>query len=346
MSLALSRGADILKRRWALSALIAASILVVFGALVLAGAPPGQTLADLVKGSLGSARAITGTLREVTPLLISGVAVFLALKAGLFNIGVEGQFTVGGLACAAVAIRNPGAAGMVGGILAGAIAGGLWALPAAAIKAYQGGHEVITTIMLNNVAGLLTTAVVAGPLKAPDSESPTTSLVAKATFLPDLVQVGDLTISSGLLLGLLLAGWMWWWLSRTVAGYELRVVGANPTAAEFAGINRKAVIMKAMLWSGTIGGFAGAVQVLAFEHRFYPSLSSGYGFDALGVALLGGATPAGMLPSSLLFGVLNKGGTSIQVLDQVPRGITSVILGLLIVIAGAIRYRKMAANDG
>lgn len=335
-----------LRQRWSLWVLIGTSILIVLGALILAGVPVGQTLADLLKSSLGSARGITGTLREVTPLLISGVAVFLGLKAGLFNIGVEGQFTVGGLACAAVALHLPGPLGILAGVAAGAIAGGLWALPAAAIKAYQGGHEVITTIMLNNVATLLTAAVVAGPLKAPDSQSPTTALVAKSSFLPDLIQVGDLTISSGLLLGLVLAGWLWWWLSRTVAGYELRVVGANPRAAEFAGINRPAVIMKAMLWSGAIGGLAGSVQVLAFEHRFYPSLSSGYGFDALGVALLGGATPAGMLPSSLLFGVLNKGGTSIQVLDQVPKGITSVILGLLIVIAGAIRYRNMAVSDG
>jgi len=331
-----------IREGWALWALIVASVLIIYGSFILVGAPPGQTSLDLIRGSLGSAARITGTLREVTPLLIAGAAVFLALKAGLFNIGVEGQFTVGGLAAAVVALRIPGPPGVVLAIAAGMLAGGLLALPAAAIKAYRGGHEVITTIMLNNVAGLITTALVAGPLKAPDSQSPETATVSAASYLPDILHVGAIEVSSGLLIGTLVAAGLWIWLKRGVGGYELRAVGANPIAARFAGIDVRRVILRAMTWSGAIGGLAGSVQVLGFQHYFNPDLSSGYGFDALGVALIGGSTPLGLFPSATLFGILNKGGTTIQVIDQVPKGITYVVLGMLMVIAAAIRFRKVA----
>jgi simple sugar transport system permease protein len=334
-----------LRRSWALAALVLGAVLIVGGALTAVGASPTHTLADLLKSSLGTANGISETLKEVTPLLISGVAVFLALRAGLFNIGVEGQFTVGSLGAAMTALSIPGPAGMVAAIVVGMLAGGLWALPAAAIKAYKGGHEVITTIMLNNVAVFLTTALVAGPWKSPTDQTPTTASIVESSYLPDIVHSGNLQISSGLPIGILLAFGLWWWLKRTVSGYEMQAVGANATAARFAGIDHRLVLMKAMVWSGAFGGLAGAIQVLAFEHRFYPSVSSGYGFNALGVALLGGSSPAGLLPSAALFGVLNKGGTSIQVMDGVPKGITSVILGLLIIIAAAIRYRNTRASD-
>jgi general nucleoside transport system permease protein len=128
------------------------------------------------------------------------------------------------------ALRFPGALGIVLGIVVGMIFGGLWALPAALIKAYKGGHEVITTIMLNNVAMLLTTALVAGPWRDPAQESPSTASVGENTYLPVLLQFGDLQISSGLLVGVIVALSLWWWLRRTVSGYELQAVGANPTA--------------------------------------------------------------------------------------------------------------------
>ncbi|MFI5385306.1 MAG: ABC transporter permease [Fimbriimonadales bacterium] len=341
----LPAGANWFRKSWPLWALVLVSALIVLGALMLAGANPGKALWDLLEKSLGSADSLTGTLAEVTPLLICGIAVFLALKAGLFNIGVEGQFTTGALAAAVVTLRVPGFLGIVLAILAGMVTGGIWALPAAAIKAYRGGHEVITTIMLNNVAVLLTTALVAGPLKAPTEESPMTTQIAASSYLPDAINRGGLQISAGLPIGLLLALGLWMWLRRSVAGYELQATGANARAAQFAGINHRRVIMKSMVWSGAFGGLAGAIQVLSFKHNFIPGLASGYGFDALGVALLAGNTPLGLLPSAALFGILNKGGTSIQIIDQVPKGITSVILGLLIVIAASIRYRKMAVSS-
>jgi general nucleoside transport system permease protein len=319
-------------------------VALIVAALFASQAQPLEVLQGLIRGSLGTPNAISGTLKETTPLLLAGIAVFLALKAGLFNIGVEGQFTVGACACAVVALNIPGVGGMIFGIVAAIVAGGAWAFPAAWIKAYRGGHEVITTIMLNNVAVFLTMALVAGPIKDPTQEGTTTANLAESSFLPHLYSQGPWTFSSALAIGLLGAIWLARWLKRSVSGYELRAVGANPSAAETAGVDAKSVILRALVASGAIGGFAGAVQVLAFEHRFYGNFSPGYGFDALGVALLAGGSAYGLIPSALLFGILAKGGTAIQVFG-VPKGITTVVLGALIVIAAAVRYRRTKAVE-
>jgi simple sugar transport system permease protein len=325
---------------WKLLALIAGALAILVAFVMLAGASPLGALSTLIKGSLGKPAVIAGTLRETTPLLISGLAVFLALRAGLFNIGVEGQLVVGACSCAVVALRFPGPVGMVLGALAAMLAGAFWALPAALIKAYRNGHEVITTIMLNNVASLLTGALVAGPIRAPGQQSTTTSILDKATRLPNLYDHPPVTISSGLLMGIVIAAAMAYWLGRRVAGYELQAVGANPTAARFAGIDPKRVVVRAMLASGAIAGLGGAIQVLAYEGRFYADFSPGYGFDGLGIALLAGGSAFGVIPAALLFGILVKGGVSLGI-AHIPKGITTVVLGLIILIAAALRYRKV-----
>jgi ABC-type uncharacterized transport system permease subunit len=325
---------------WKLPALILGSVAVLVGALVLSGVNPVEAAKTLFHGSLGTSAAVSGTLRETTPLLIAGLAVFVALRAGLFNIGVEGQLTVGALACAVVALRMPGPVGIVFGLVAGSIAGALWAIPAGWIKAYRNGHEVITTIMLNSVAVFATSYLAAGPFKSKTEQEPTTDILGSSSHLPNLVSAGSFQVSLGLAFGLVAVLVAGFWFKRTVAGYEFQAVGANPTAARFAGVEPKKVIMKAMALSGGIAGFAGAIQVLAYEFRFYEGFSPGYGFDALGVALLAGRSALGIVPASLLFGILAKGGTSLQI-DGVPKGITIVVLGLLILDAAAVRYRRV-----
>ncbi len=320
--------------------LIAASAAVLIGALLLSGISPVEAAQTLFHGSLGSVTAISGTLRETTPLLIAGLAVFVALRAGLFNIGVEGQLTVGALTCAVVSLKFPGPLGIGLGMIAGSLAGAIWSLPAGWIKAYRNGHEVITTIMLNSVAVFATSYLAAGPFKSKTEQEPTTDVLAQNSHLPALVNSGPLQLSLGLAFGLVAVVLASVWFKRTVAGYEFQAVGANPTAAKFAGVEPRRVIMKAMTISGAIAGFAGSIQVLAYEFRFYEGFSPGYGFDALGVALLAGRSALGVIPSSLLFGILTKGGTSLQI-DGVPKGITTVILGLLILIAAAVRYRRV-----
>lgn len=325
---------------WKLAALVVGALALLAAAVLATDVAPLKALETLLQQSLGSPRALGGTLKETTPLLIAGLAVFLALRAGLFNIGVEGQLLVGALACTVVVLRLPNAFGVILGVPAGMAAGALWALPAGWIKAYRGGHEVITTIMLNSVAGLLTTALVAGPLKAPGQESTTTASVPEALMLPAVFSGEEWSVSVALVLGVLLTAALAWWLRRSVSGYELQAVGANATAAETAGVSSRRVTTLAMVASGALGGLAGALQVLAYEGRFYAGFSPGYGFDALGVALLAGASAWGVLPAALLFGVLAKGGTAVQILG-VPKGITGVVLGLLILVFAAVRYRRV-----
>ncbi len=326
-------------------------ILLVLGAfgfvllvLSMTGVAPPDAFRELVSGSLGSKGAWRNTLRETTPLLVCGIAVLVALKAGLFNIGADGQLLVGAMVATGTALTVAGPWGVALAALSGALAGALWALPAGWIRAYRGGHEVITTIMLNNVAAFLCRAMVNGPMKAPGQQSPTTDVLPAASRMPWLVQSPPFRANLALLVGVALVPLVWLWLRETVSGYELAATGSNATAAKVAGVDVPRVAVRAMALSGALAGLAGAMQVLAYEHRFYDGFSPGYGFDALGVALLSGGSAWGLLPSALLFGVLSQGATAVQLLG-VPKGIGGVMLGLLIVVFAAFRYRRRTAVD-
>lgn len=318
--------------------LAAAAIALVVGALLLAGVSPAVAGKSLWQSNFGSANAVAGLLRETTPLLILGAAVFIALKAGLFNIGAEGQFLAGAIVAAAVALKVPGPLGLVLAVLAAVAMGALWALPAAWIKAYRHGHEVITTIMMNQIAVYVTTVLVAGPLKDKAQESTTTAMISDSSRLPSLT-LGGVSVNVAIVISVVLVVLGARWLARSVSGFELRAAGANPVAARFAGVATAKVQFSAMLASGALSGFAGFVQVAAYEGRFYAGFSPGYGFDALGVALLGGGGMLGVIPAALGFGMLNKGSTALTI-EGVPKGITSVVLGLLIVVFAAVRYRR------
>jgi simple sugar transport system permease protein len=328
-------------RRWAaVFTLVALGGALIIGALLLAGISPSAAAGTLVSGSVGNLPHLSKTLEKMTPLLLAGLAAFVALKVGLFNIGVEGQLVLGSITAAAVAGAVPGAGGVVLAIFAAVFVGAIWALPAGLIKAYRGGHEVITTIMLNNVAGFLVLYLAAGPLKAAGQQSPETADVL--TKIPSLNLAG-LNVNYAFVVAVIGAVLAAIWFGRTVLGYEWQAVGANPEAARYAGVSTKKVIVNAMLLSGAIAGFAGAVQVLAYEGRFYPEISSGIGFDALGVALLAGPSALGVLISSFGFGVLATGATQLAILG-VPKGITGVVLGVLIILAAVFRYRKVGSH--
>lgn len=328
-----------------LLALVVGALGLAVGVLLISGAPPGQALREFVEGTMGSPGAISATLKETTPLLLAGLAVFVALRAGLFNIGVEGQFLVGAAAAVWVGLSAPGPLGIFLGALTGMAVGAAWALPAALIKAYRGGHEVISTIMLNNIALYVTAALVSGPMKDPTQQSPTTALLSPSTRLPNVVDQPPMTISWALPLGIVLVAAFALWLRKSVAGYELNLVGLNPTAARLAGVRVEGTLVKAMLASGAVAGLAGSLHALAFEGRFYQGFSPGYGFDALGVALLAGASPWGLLPAGLAFGLLSNGSTQLLIGLGIPKGLSGVLLGLLIIVFAAVRYREMR-RDG
>ena len=319
--------------------LIICSLVVIAMSLILVKADIRVAISTIFTGSLGDARKITGTIREITPLLILGSAVYLALRAGLFNIGAEGQYTVGACFASLAMIQIGGAPGVIVGCLVGGVTGALWALPAGLIKAYRNGHEVITTIMLNAVALLMTRALVAGPFKGKDQFTPSTSVMPAQSQLTPLVNIGDLQIPQSFVVGVACVLILAYWLNRTVSGYELKAVGANPTAAKFAGVRIKQVTIKAMLLSGGLSGLAGALEVAQFDHRFYDGFSTGYGFDALGVALLAGSNPFSLILSSFFFGTLNKGGTALAILG-INKGITTVMLATVILMFAAVRYAR------
>ena len=328
--------------RLKLALLVLGALVVVFLSLRFSGATPIEAANALFRGSLGSASAVTGTLREMVPLLMAGLAVFIALRAGLFNIGVEGQLVVGALCCTLVAINVPGFGGMTLGLIAGAAGGALWAWPAGLIRAYRNGHEVITTIMLNHVAAQITGYLVSDPLRRKGAGFPITAEVSETARIPKFSLFGVQTSWSLLLAALLIAA-LWYWLKRTVGGYELQAVGANPRAAAVAGVETRRVIVAAMAWSGAIAGVTGSVIVLGFQHSFSSAISASYGFTALGVALLAGGAPFALFIAAFLFAALKQGGLDLQ--DYAPKGIINIIIGLVLIVFAAVRYRRQPTGD-
>jgi simple sugar transport system permease protein len=322
-----------------LALLTVGAVVLVWLALAIAGLNPLTTLGGVLEGSIGSKPGWRETLKEMTPLLLAGLAVFVALRAGLFNIGAEGQILVGALAATSVALNVHGVAGIWLAILAAMTAGSLWAMPAVLIRVYRGGHEVITTIMLNSIAALLCSGLVKGPLKDPEQQSATTALIDPSTFLPSLYQEGTFRINFAWLVAVLVVAGFAVWHRRTVAGYELSAVGESPKAAATAGINVRRVQIVAMAASGALSGLAGSMLVLGHEHHFFADFSAGYGFDALGVALLAGNSAPALFGGAFVFAVIGRGVASVT---GISRGLTGIILGLLILVFAAWRSRKRA----
>lgn len=286
-------------------------------------------------------------LQKLTVYMVAGVAVHIALRAGLFNIGVEGQFLMGGLGASVAALTVPGPVGMLLGALVGTLAGAVWAWPAGWMKARKGSHEVISTIMLNAIAANLSFYLIAGKLKDPKASTAATANLPPETRLPAVwthyIGTNALTINLALIVAVTVYALYYRWLTRSVKGFEVSAVGENPTAARFAGINSPVVVLRAMVSSGAIAGFAGSLHLMSATGKFVSSFSDGYGYDSLGVALLSGGHPAALLPSAALFAALGAGTTKVQQLG-VPLGLSTVVLSLVIVIFAAIRAAKGAKS--
>ena len=316
--------------------------------MLASGQNPLAAYGALLQGALGSSQGLAETLVQTTSLLLAGLGVALAFRAGLFNIGAEGQLIVGAL-CTAVAgavLKLPALAEVPLCFLAGAAGGGAWGAIAGWLRARFGASEVITTIMLNYVAVFGANYLVAGPLRG-DAMAPETALIAPTAVLTPLVPTTRLTLAFPL--ALVIAVLLAWWLQKTVAGYELRAVGRSERAARYGGIDVSKIIVRAMALSGALAGLAGAAEVLGLFHRFHGQLSSGYGFTSIAVALLAGSNPIGVIFSAGFFGVLQNGALSMQALAGVPKDLVSVIEGLVIllaaanVLAGRLRLRGTAS---
>lgn len=324
------------------------------GAAVIAttGGDPKAAFAAMAQGAFGDQNGILRTLAKATPLLFTGLAVAAGLRAGVFNIGAEGQLVIGALTSAWVGYAVKGLPWFVHlplALLAGAAAGASWALVPGLLKAWRGTHEVIVTIMMNYIAFELTHYLVNGPMR--DAR---TGAVATPPILPTarLLALADLThthhgtnFSAGFVLALAAAGAYSFLFRRTALGYELRAVGLGRDAARAAGIPVGRVFVVAMTMSGALAGLAGSVEVLGVHRRFFDMFSPGYGFDSIAVALLGGLNSLGITLSAILFGALNSGAIAMESATDTPRQIAGIVQAVVILAAAAryLRQRNQAA---
>lgn len=330
---------------------LAALAAVLAAVLLVGGYPAGPALHALWSGAVGSWYAFTSaTLVRAVPLMLAGGAVAIAFRAGVFNVGAEGQLLAGAAAGTAVALALPG-----GGLLtaaaalcAGALAGAAWASIAALLRSRYGVLEVISTIMLNFVALHALSTLVRGPLQEPTRVYPQTLSIADSVRLPQLPGAGRLHVGIVLAVALLAAGG--WIMRRTAIGFRIVAMGENPAAAASAGlIDTARLSFGAFLLSGAIAGLAGAVEVLGVTFALYENISPGYGYTAIAVALLAGLDPWRVILSATLFAALEAGGGAMQRDAGVPSAIVSVIEALLIlsvVIAQTVRWNRRRSGMG
>lgn len=336
-----------------LTAMLAGAMVI-----LMAGGNPLYAYLGLFEGAFGSAKAWSETAVWACPYIFAGLAVALAFKGGLFNIGAEGQLALGAVVAAWVGYALPDMLGislpaiihLPLAIILGVLAGALWAAIPGALKAYTGGHEVINTIMMNYIALNMVSFLLNGPMKdkSPNNVVARTPEIAAGARIPAIFE--GFRIHWGFVLALAVAAVVWWLLWKTTIGFEIRTVGANPDAAKYAGINVKRTIILTMALSGFLAGLAGVVEVTGLNYRHELGFSVGYGFDAIAIALLGKTHPLGVVLAAILFAGMRNGGTRMQFLTQIPVDVISVIqaLILLFVAADAIiryMYRIRARED-
>lgn len=315
-------------------ALVAVAIVLMVVLLTVTGQRTGAALAALFNGAAGSWYAITSvTLVRAVPLALAGLAVSVAFRAGILNIGAEGQLLAGAAAATVAAMAAPtlGVLTVPAVLIAGMAAGALWAGIAALLRQKFGVLEVISTIMLNYVALEGVGYLVRGPMQEPTHVFPQSEHIPAAAALPVLIPGTRLHL--GFLIAALLGTAVWWWLRDRAGGFRLRAVGANPRAAASAGrIDVVRTTTLAFLLSGAIAGLAGASELAGVTYSLYDNFSPGYGYTAIAVALLARLNPIGVLVTAVMFGALEAGANAMQRDAGVPSVLVSVVEALLILL--------------
>lgn len=311
----------------------------------------------LFRGSFGSLRAISETLVAASPAILAGLSVAVGFRAGLFNIGGEGQILIGGMFAIFVGITFTALPfpiltilGLLGGILGGAIWGGFAGL----LKARTGAHEVITTIMLNFIASFLVLWLLKTDLfRIPDRNDPVSQTIDENAQLPRLLSFIDpqLRVHAGIIIALLAAWFVHWLLFKSTIGFQFRALGSNPNAARYGGMRVATLYVTVMAVAGGLAGLAGSDTVQGVLHRGTQGFSANIGFDAIGLALLGRSHPVGVVLAGILFGALRAGGREMQATEFIPIDLVSIIQALVIVFIAApalIRglYRLKGEDDG
>lgn len=285
----------------------------------------------LFDSAVGNERAIADTLLKATPLIFTGLATMIAFKAGIFNVGVEGSLYLGAFGAAWVGFtftELPAIIVIPLAFLVAALAGGIWGAIPGYFKAYFKVDEVVSTIMLNYVAILLTEYFVLGPFFEPGMANAMSAEVSPQAQLPRIISRSQLNPSFFLAIATFFV--VLFVMRRMNLGYEVRVLGTNPTFARWSGMPVRKIIVLVMFLSGLIGGLAGAGQALGVHYRFVAGFSRGLGFDGIVVSLLGRNSAIGVLLAALFFGALRSGGATMEMFTRIPRDLIDIVQALII----------------
>lgn len=310
--------------------------------LMIFGIDPIQAYAVMLKGSLGSPYALSETLVKAIPLMLTGLGVSIAFHMHFWNIGAEGQLAMGGIAAAyaALFLQDVIPPGLMLPVmfLFGILAGAIWGLIPAALRSTIGVNEILTTLMMNYIAILTVEYLYLGPWRDPQGYGfPGTAKFPESAWLPSLTG----RIHYGLVFAVIAAVVLWLILKYTKLGYEIRLIGENPKAARYSGINIGRNIVLVMLLSGGLAGLAGMAEVSGISRRLYTGLTVGYGYTAIIIAWLANLNPWGVLVVSFLMGALLIGGDQLQVAMQTPAAVAEILQGaiLFFMLGGSIFNR-------
>ena len=321
---------------------VAAAVVGVIVLVIVAGHHDiAQSFQAFWRGSFGSAYAFwSATLVRATPLTLLGLAVALAFRSGVMNIGAEGQFLAGASAASALALSGIGGTLVIWvAVPAAILAGALWAAIAGWLRRRFGVLEVISTLMLNFVAQYLVSYLVRGPLQEPTHVYPQTETFSTSAHLPLLISGQRLHFGYAIALVLALA--LWWMFRSTALGFRLRAVGAGPDAAASAGhVVVPRVMFTAFLLSGAIAGLAGGVEVTGVTYALYEGISPGFGYTAIAVALLARLHPLAVIGTGIFFGALEAGAAAMQRDAGVPFQFVAVVEALVVLGVIALEWSR------
>lgn len=323
-----------------LFAMLLASILI-----IAQGSNPLLAYKSLFQNSFGSLESLGVTLGKSTPLVLSGLAVAVGLRAGLFNIGAQGQLLSGALAAAWAGVTFDGLPGLIHipiALIVGAFFGSIVAGISGFLKAYRGVHEVITTIMLNSIVMGLADYLASHQLKEPGQALTRTSEILPSAKLPVYSN-----LPLGFFIAVLLAIALWWILGRTTSGFRIETVGRNRHAAWYAGMPVKRTVVSAMLISGAIAGLGGAIETLGITYRYAPAFNLGLGFDGITIALLGRVHPIGIIPGAIFIGGMRAGAANMQFDTGVAPELVDLLMALILLLVTApliARFFKNGSN--
>lgn len=308
-------------------------------AIVLIGGSISDTYAQMWKGAFGNFYFFTNTLTRATPLILVGLGVSIAFRAGFFNMGSEGQMILGALTSAMIALYFPGPPlfKLVAALLGGIAVGGIWSAFAGWLDARFKMNLIVTTLLLNYIAALFAGYLVAYPLKDKTGSAALaqTMMVDKSIWLPKLFQ--GMSMHAGFIIAIVFAVLLFLYIKYSAAGYEIRMLGYNPLFAAYGGVNRGKLMLASMFASGGFAGLAGAVEVLGMQYRYTDGMITNPGFAWSGImaTLLSGAHPLGTTVAAVLLAALQTGGMGVERNTSIPLEISSVIQSLLILFVTA-----------